>query len=70
MFEYAIKVLKHEARRLLDKDEKLFTIKELSEFNMQIDEIYQAIEVLKKAETKVPYNTIELSIKNSPNKKD
>ena len=49
MFEYAIKVLKQEARRLLDKDEKLFTIKELSEFNMQIDEIYQAIEVLKKA---------------------
>ena len=48
MFEYTIEVLKQEAQRLLDKEEKLFTKKELAEFNMQIDEIYQAIEVLKK----------------------
>lgn len=47
-YDYAIEILRGEMSRLLDKEIKLFTPKELTQFDFWISELKSAIEVLKK----------------------
>ena len=68
---YPDKIICDGCRKEIDIDtEEIRCMKCTNALVNYIKQLEKEISVLKKAETKVPYNTIELSIKNSPNKKD
>jgi len=46
--KYAIKILKEEFRRLLNKEPKLFTATEMQQFDLWITELQSAIAVLER----------------------